>query len=168
MEEWRDVVGYEGFYQVSSVGRVKGWKRFSVRSQILSPLTAGNRYPKVRLYKGQGGKWKSAVIHRLVAESFIPNPYGKPHINHKNGIRDDNRVENLEWVTASENCIHRVYVLGIKPKLDRRLPIIASSKTAQICFESFKDAERQGFTFPSVKRAMLSGKIYKGFKWRRA
>ena len=66
------------------------------------------------------GKRRSTTIHALVAETFVPNPEGKPEVNHKNGIKDDNRAENLEWVTRSENAIHSLDVLGNRAKLQAR------------------------------------------------
>lgn len=115
MEEWRDVVGWEGLYRVSSHGRVLGWKRWSERTGILSPLGRTQRYLKVRLYRGDGSKWVSRPIHILVARAFILNLENKPQVNHKNGDKKNNHYLNLEWCTASENCKHRVHVLNIKP-----------------------------------------------------
>ena len=110
MENWKPVVGYEGLYEVSDQGRVRSYRRCSKYSKERQPkLLAGNKkwtgYIEIQLYDGYGNK-KYSPAHRLVAEAFIPNPDGKPEVNHKNGIRDDNRAENLEWVTCSENHKH--------------------------------------------------------------
>ena len=95
-ETWRYIPGVEGHYMASTLGRIKSVKKFP--EVILRPgLSAINGYLHVRL----NGQNKS--VHRLVAETFIPNPYNKPQINHKNEIKTDNRVDNLEWVTAKEN-----------------------------------------------------------------
>lgn len=113
MEEvWKDVVGYEGLYQVSNLGRVKscahlvpttnGFTRMSP-SKIRINCFDGNYY-HVILYKNR--KRKICLIHRLVAEAFIPNPCSLPQVNHKDGNKLNNYVDNLEWCTAQENLLH--------------------------------------------------------------
>lgn len=107
MEEiWKDVIGYEGLYKVSNLGNVMNLKR----NKILK-LRKRMGYNSVILYKNN--EPKSQRVHRLVGFAFIPNPFNKPQINHKNGIKDDNRVENLEWVTLSENRQH-AYDTGLQ------------------------------------------------------
>ena len=99
-EIWRDIAGYEGLYQVSNCGRVKSFYR---GGRILKQsLKRG--YMFVELYLNTNGKIH--IVHRLVAQAFIPNPLNKLEVNHINGIKTDNRVENLEWVTRSENEQH--------------------------------------------------------------
>ena len=111
-EEWRPVVGYENRYEVSNFGNVKSLKRDIITSRCIYKketfiLKFANRtgYHVVKLYDGLA-KGKSYQAHRLVAISFIPNPNNYPFINHKNGIKNDNRVENLEWCTNSQNVQH--------------------------------------------------------------
>lgn len=111
MEEIRkDVVGYKWFYKVSSLGRVM-WlinQQKQYRERILKPWTATG-YCYLNLCKH--GKQKTAKVHRLVAEAFLPNPQNKRCVNHINWIKTDNRVENLEWATHSENRFHAKRVL---------------------------------------------------------
>ena len=103
-EIWADIPKYKGKYQVSTKGRVRSLLRGKER--VLTPwLTTG--YPTVSL-----GRRNKQLVHRLVAEAFIPNPERRPQVNHKNGDRTDNRVNNLEWVSSRENILHRGRVLG--------------------------------------------------------
>ena len=109
-EEWRDVVGYEGRYQVSSMGHVKSLER-KVRhwrggeriqkERILKPSNGRGGYLLVSLCDGE--KRKTLKVHRLVCEAFHENPDNKPQVNHINEIKTDNRASNLEWATAREN-----------------------------------------------------------------
>ena len=103
-EFWKDIPGYEGRYQASNLGRLRSKER-----GMLSPFLSRGGYLVANVRRD--GKRYGTGAHRLVAQAFIPNPEDKPQINHKNGIRTDNRPENLEWVTCSENNIHRRRVL---------------------------------------------------------
>lgn len=127
-EEWKDIVGYEGQYQVSSFGRIKSLTRESIYpdnsthiyyERLLCQSVDRDGYHSVALTSR--GKTKYYRVHRLVAEAFLGrHPVGRALINHKNGEKDDNRIENLEWVNAEENQRHRVYSLGKVPRLGIR------------------------------------------------
>ena len=102
-EIWKDIVGYEGLYQISNLGRVKSLNyNRTGKENILSPGLNNSGYYHVALCKN--GKSKFSLIHRLVALSFIPNLDNKECVDHINGNRLDNRVENLRWCTNKENC----------------------------------------------------------------
>lgn len=115
MEIWRDVKGYEGVYQVSNLGRVKriGKYRNQVRewesNRLLKPAKKNNGYMYCQLSKDN--KTSPKMVHRLVAEAFIENPENKPTVNHIDGNRANNVVENLEWATYTENNVHMLYDL---------------------------------------------------------
>lgn len=101
MEEvWKDIVGLEGHYQVSDKSRVRNVKT----GRVLKTGTKNQGYEQVRF--SVNGIKTTKKVHRLVAEAFIPNPSSLPYINHINSVRDDNRIENLEWCTAQHNVQH--------------------------------------------------------------
>ena len=111
MENWKDIQGYEGKYQVSDCGNVKSLARdvynprgnvYHLEEKILVPLLNSKGYQFVHLYKN--GTSKAILIHRLVAMAFIPNSENKPMINHKDENPLNNCVDNLEWCTASYNA----------------------------------------------------------------
>ena len=113
MEVWKDIAGYEGFYQISSLGRVKSLARVITKSNgvklnVKETIRKQSKCPKGYLFISLNGenKRKMHKVHRLVAETFIPNPDNKPQVNHIDGNKRNNKVENLEWVTNSENQIH--------------------------------------------------------------
>lgn len=112
-EIWKDVVGYEDLYQVSNLGRVKRiGKGRGTKCSILKHKT-NTVYDRVTLY--QNNQPADKCIHRLVAETFIPNPENKPQVNHIDGNKRNNRLDNLEWVTSRENVRHSVNVLKKSP-----------------------------------------------------
>lgn len=105
-EIWKYIPGWEGVYQISNMGRVKSFKQTS-NGKILSLVNRNGDYFSVVL-QGVGKKRQSARVHRLVAEAFIPNPDNLPEVNHIDGNKQNNRVENLEWCSRSRNVIHSI------------------------------------------------------------
>lgn len=115
-EEWRPVLGFEGWYSVSSLGRLRRSRRGNGTSvgRILSQRKLnGPGYPIATL--SVRAVHTPVRIHRLVASAFCEQREGCDFVNHKNGVKQDNRAENLEWVTKSEDALHRCRVLGYKP-----------------------------------------------------
>lgn len=111
-EEWRDIKGYEGLYQVSNKGRIKSLKSWGGNNErIMKPRNQGTGYYMVGLSKNK--QYKQFLIHRLVAMAFIPNSNNYDFVNHKDENKTNNVVENLEWCTKSYNAI---YYLNYDPK----------------------------------------------------
>ena len=104
VEKWKDIQGFEGLYQVSNLGNIRSLKYY--RTNIVRNIKGNlsNNYLMVSLCKNKIKK--NLLIHRIVGITFIKNPDNKCDINHKNGIKTDNRLENLEWNTRSENVKH--------------------------------------------------------------
>ena len=120
MEQWRDIAGFEGLYQVSDLGRFRSFDKIRaigrgqrlIPGRVLKPTLGFSGYWVLSLSDHSRQK-RQYRAHRLIAQAFIPNPNKKPEINHKNGNRADNRLDNLEWVTASENHQH-AFVTGLQ------------------------------------------------------
>lgn len=114
-EVWKDITGYEGLYQISNLGRVKSF--WNTKEKILMNLKDNFGYLKVCLCKD--GKKKQFKVHKLVAEAYIPNIENKKEVNHINGNKADNRAENLEWCTRSENMKH-AYKNGLQKPTEKQ------------------------------------------------
>ena len=112
-EIWEDIEGFDGYYQISNSGRLRIPNgRFGPPNRIMKTDPSGNGYALVFLYKKDKSR-KAVTVHRLVANAFIPNPENKPQVNHKNGLKTDNQIDNLEWATSSEDRQH-AYDIGLK------------------------------------------------------
>jgi hypothetical protein len=109
-EEWKDVKGYEGLYQVSSYGRVRSIERVVkhrgfdrlIKERMLAERKSSKGYIQYRFYNGDGGMWYPKA-HTLVATHFLTNPNNFEMINHKDEVKDNNHVDNLEWCTSQYN-----------------------------------------------------------------
>lgn len=140
MEIWKDIQGYEGRYKISNLGRIKSLSKMNRKgNEFCSPVRSKQGYRRVVLFKDK--KTKTYMVHRLVAQTFLSNPKNKPYINHKNGLKEDNVAENLEWVTSSENIEH-----AFKNKLCKsRKKVLQFNLKGKLIkeFEGLRVAERQ-------------------------
>lgn len=105
-EIWADIAGYDGDYQESNYGRTKSFKGNSPK--ILAPMITSKGYLGVQLFKNAKGK--KIYVHQLVASIFVPNPENKTEINHLDGFKLNNHVDNLEWVCSTDNKLHAVKI----------------------------------------------------------
>lgn len=144
VETWKAIEGYEGLYEVSNLGRVKSLSRLRVKEHLLSQFKNHEGYKRVNLWKNNSSKKYS--VHRLVAEAFIPNPESKPQVNHIDENKQNNSVENLEWVTAIENHNHGTLNARISKSLTNN-PRKSKSVSA------FDDEGNLICTYPSIYEA---------------
>lgn len=165
-EEWRDVVGYEGLYQVSNLGRVKSLRAHNKwgieRESILIPAVEKKGYKRFCLNKN--GKGKTVKLHRIIAQAFIPNPDNKPCVDHIDGNPSNNNVSNLRWVTYWKNKHN--------PATRRRVVKAVAQYTikgehVRDWFSAYDAATSTGVKMGSI-RACCRGEIYStaGYKWK--
>lgn len=164
VEVWKDVVGYEGIYEVSSKGRVK-----SVEGKITYTKRHGKRVWKERVLKEKNpngrdvrvtlwseGQHEDFLVHRLVGMAFIANPEGKPAINHKDGNPRNNHVDNLEWVTYEENQNHAFDNGLVNTNIKVALKCTTTNKS-----HTFRSMAR-GSEFLGRSPGYISGRLLKG------
>lgn len=166
-EKWEDIPSYEGLYKISSKGRVKslgGIKKLFgdgpnsrisvVKDRILKAGIDNSGYYYVNLSKD--GVQKTINIHRLVAESFIPNPKKFRDVNHRNGNKLDNNVENLEWLSHSANMKHSYAIL--KNKCDTRKKAVKHTQSGKIYTTITAAAKKHNISTTKISRC-LNGEV---------
>lgn len=171
-EKWKDIEGFEGKYMVSNLGRIKALDyRRTGKEKILLQITDKLGYKSIQLWKNANRK--KYKIHRLVANTFLPNPNNFPIINHKDKNPSNNSVENLEWCSYQYNVNYskeeqlRGMKNSIKNKLKRKK--VGQYYYDQLIkiYESIKSVEENGFTPASVSKC-CTGKLksHHGYQWR--
>lgn len=162
-EIWKDVIGYEDLYQVSNHGNVKSFHKY-LKGKLLKPGIDGSGYYHVIFCKNK--KRKILKVHRLIAIHFVPNPDNKLEINHIDGDKSNNHVNNLEWCTRSENMKH-AYNNGLN-KNTRKAASMNNKKyhskkvkciETGIVYESTNEAERNTRINHSHISACCRGKL---------
>lgn len=160
-----DIKGYEGFYQINQDATILSLEKHRpdgsmIKQKVLKGKKSRNGYLRVSLCKNS--IVKDFLIHRLVAQTFIPNPENKPWVNHKNGIKEDNRLVNLEWSTISENIKH-AYNTGLKKavmsdELRRLTSTAVLDVRTGIFYDSITEvAKAKGINFGTLKSAINRG-----------
>lgn len=179
MEKWKDIEGYEGLYQISNMGNVRSldriisYKNNCKHRKLSGKLMRKNYdsntcYYKISLCKN--GIPSKIFIHRLVAQAFIPNPDNLQVVNHKNSIRTDNCVDNLEWCTVRYNNEHSGGIL--KAHEANKKPVIQLTKNGDFVteYESVMDAARKtGIDCSQISGCCKNKKYYKsagGYIWK--
>ena len=184
-EVWKDIQGYEGLYQVSSFGRVRSLDRLiksrygnsrRIAGKIIKPNKIWSGYLRISLWREQKTEYKS--VHRLVAETFIPNPENFPCVNHKDEVKSNNAVSNLEWCTWKYNANYgtRNERFSKKrmncPSISKSVIQYLKDGTVISEFESAKEAERQtGINNANIISCCIGRKSFHtagGYKWKYA
>lgn len=161
-EIWKDIEGYEGIYQVSNLGRVRSLNYRNKKSiHILKESTNKKGYKVINLIFGRR---KMYLMHRLVAEAFIPNPNNLLQVNHIDGDKTNNNINNLEWCDSTYNSIH-AYKIGLhKPKTIRKRPVYCKEENKY--FESLNEAGRYFQCTPTTIQHVCDGimkQLYKKY-----
>src|SRR6478752_1707239 len=158
MAIWKDVLGYEAYYEVSSDGEIRSKDRmksvgghpFLLRGKILSP--GYSRGYKCFNLHGDGKK-THMELHRIIAITFIENPDNKPCVNHKNGIKTDNRIENLEWCSYKENVKHAFKMGLMKPWKGKKVIQYDMQGNVLQVWNNISEAVSKGFRHSGIYRS---------------
>lgn len=174
-EIWKSVPGYEKFYLISNLGRIKRLMRIRrsglpLYEKILNPgLSRG--YPRIRL-TDENGKKRRFLVHRLVGMAFIPNIENKPEINHLDGIRNNNHVSNLEWATRTDQMQHAIRTGLMEPTFKNGEKNLMSKLSQRDVFEIIKRWDTNNFSKKdlakifSVSPVTIESIIY-GQRWNK-
>lgn len=160
MKEWKEIADFEGLYLISSFGRVKS----IINNKILTPCIVRANGLVVGLMRN--GKVEKRQVSRLVAAAFIPNPGNKPCVDHIDGVRFHNFVENLRWCSINEN---NNFDIAIRNKTKYDFPIEGIDENGNVCieFQNYKDAHKKGYYRHLIKQSVDTGKPYKGIIYRK-
>lgn len=144
MEQWKEIAGYNGYYEVSDLGNVRSLPRRLTDGRMykgcmLVQKTARNGYKQVHLSKGNMARWIS--VHRLVADAFVPNPNNLPQVNHIDENKQNNCASNLSWVSASENCKYGNRNATMVQQ--RSVCVVATDGCMEYQFNSIQEAARE-------------------------
>jgi len=180
VEEWKDIIGYEGMYQISNLGNIKTVERIIMRGdgkplhihECYRTYVLDNKgYYRTTLYNINK---HSIKVHREVAKAFIPNPDTKAQVNHLNGIKTDNRANNLEWCSNADNMYH-AQINGLVAQMPKSVIQLTMSGEFVAKYNSLCDAEKAGFRASNIsaicnktpnKNRINPCVSHKGYRWK--
>lgn len=168
IEIWKEIPNYDGMYQVSNTGKVRSLSHYTrnnvnggvrlTRGRILSQYKLPSGYLQVQLSKNESREKK--YVHRIVADVFLNNDNDLSDVNHIDGNKENNSVENLEWCTHQDNQIHMV-----KRRMTKKAIPVLCVETGKL-YNSMSEAEREtGFDRHLIKNSCENGEVCNGFHW---
>ncbi len=180
-EIWKDVVGFEGLYKVSNKGNVRSVNRKDPlgrnrKGRMLKQGYSSSGYLQVNMHKN--GKMKNRTVHRLVAETFLPNPKDLPQVNHRDEDKCNNNVENLEWCDSKYNINYGTRIERVTRARSKKVKATNVETNEVLTFNSTKEAGRNGYDQSGVAKACKGvyktnigkliggdGHLYRGYRW---
>lgn len=178
MEEiWKDVQGYEEFYCISNLGRLKrkpivyyrktDKRKCTLKEKIITPFQNSKGYLRVRLERFGLGEKFTTCLHVLVAKHFIENPQNLPQVNHKDGDKSNNTVSNLEWVDNKENVLHSYRNENMLHKNAKAIIQCDENGNEIARYQTMRQAEElTKISRAKIREAINKNKLYRGFLWK--
>lgn len=166
-EVWKDIPGWEGYYQASTLGRVKSLSRPAkcqgghmkmLRERVMSQKTPKTKERYITIPLSRDGTVTRMMVHLLVAKTFLNNPYNKPHVDHIDANRHNNIVTNLQWVTPKENSNNPISIRNMRHSSPRSNPIVCVYPNGdEVQFDSLHEAQRAGFNRRIIQLCLRGG-----------
>lgn len=162
IEIWKPVVGYEGIYEVSSLGRIRSLPRIVksrspngrlMKGKIRKPNFRSHGYIQFNLYDKENKNFAARNLHRIIAMAFIPNPENKPEVNHIDANPSNNSLSNLEWVTHKENIVHAVKIGLLRDQKGQKNNMVVLSDDDVI---KIKTMLKNGLTYYKIHENFFS------------
>lgn len=170
---WKSIPNYEGYYEASNVGMIRSIDRVvekgkyktpsQVKGNIMSPYIDRDGYMRVSMYKD--GIRRNEKVHSIIAKTFIDNPLSKETVNHIDENKLNNTVENLEWMTNSENVNYGTRIQRVKEKYGKSVIRISPSKKEEHFRTLHEAEERTGIPRQSISYAIKHKTLLKGYRW---
>lgn len=158
---WKDVIGYEGLYQISNSGKIR-----NLAGEILTPVDNGNGYLRFSLSHGKR-KYETVYLHRALAEAFIPNPNNLSEVNHKDENKLNNDIDNLEWCTPKYNVNYGTRNQRSGEQLRRKIVGTRIKDGSTIQFDGVVESERAGFNKSAISNCLQGlSQSSGGYVWK--